>query len=356
MPIIISQSGKNAIRLEPTRFAQEADLQRYIEDNPEAIPLEDIKEDVQFLLLDREFPVGVGSIDALGVDSDGEIYIIETKLYKNPDKRRVIAQVLDYGAALWSQNENPEIWIRNLERRLDSKGIDLNDLLEAEFGGSENVLNGMIDTLSTGAFRFIVLMDQVPSALKDLILYINQNSTFSVYGVELEYYVHGDLKILKPQVFGSEIKRKSVTSTASKRGTWDETSFFEKAEDSVEKDELTAIKKLYDFCVEISDDIVWGSGSVRGTFNPRINSIGTKSLFAVFSDGKLQFHHKWYEDHADAKPWMESMVGKIKTLSPINNLFAERGTERAEIPPDVWTPLVDEMIAILQESLQEINN
>jgi hypothetical protein len=52
-------------------------------------------------LSDRAFPTNSGPIDALGINKDGEIYIIETKLYKNPDKRLVVAQVLDYGASLW---------------------------------------------------------------------------------------------------------------------------------------------------------------------------------------------------------------------------------------------------------------
>src|SRR5690606_25361488 len=83
-------------------FQLEDNLQEYIYNNPESIPLYDIKEDVRLLILAREFSTKSGPIDALGVDKDGEIYLIETKLYKNTDKRTVVAQVLDYGASLWS--------------------------------------------------------------------------------------------------------------------------------------------------------------------------------------------------------------------------------------------------------------
>jgi len=101
MPIIISQSGKNAQKVEQSKFEQEDHLQQYIYDNPESIPLYDIKEDIKLLILVREFPTQSGPIDALGVDADGSVYMVETKLYKNPDKRLVVAQVLDYGASLW---------------------------------------------------------------------------------------------------------------------------------------------------------------------------------------------------------------------------------------------------------------
>jgi len=45
MPIIISKNGKDAKRVERTSFKQEEELQKYIFENPDCIPLEDIKED-----------------------------------------------------------------------------------------------------------------------------------------------------------------------------------------------------------------------------------------------------------------------------------------------------------------------
>lgn len=49
----------------------------------------------------RELQTESGAIDAFAVDKDGDLYVVETKLYKNPDKRTVVAQALDYGASLW---------------------------------------------------------------------------------------------------------------------------------------------------------------------------------------------------------------------------------------------------------------
>jgi hypothetical protein len=70
---------------------------------------------LRLLILAREFPTVSGPIDALGIDQDGNIYVIETKLAKNPDKRYVLAQVLDYGAALWRTYENGDEFIARLE-------------------------------------------------------------------------------------------------------------------------------------------------------------------------------------------------------------------------------------------------
>ena len=104
-----------------------------------------------------------------------------------------------------------------------------------------------------------------------MITFINQNSSFSVYGVELEYYEHGDFKILKPQVFGSEVKRKSVSSTISRSKRWDEDSFFEELETRVDNNELLAVRKMYELTKEITDELGWGTGAFTGSFNQRIN-------------------------------------------------------------------------------------
>lgn len=46
MPIIISKNGKNAKRVERTSFKEEKELRDYISENPDCIPIEDIKEDI----------------------------------------------------------------------------------------------------------------------------------------------------------------------------------------------------------------------------------------------------------------------------------------------------------------------
>jgi RecB family endonuclease NucS len=101
MSIIISKNGANAVKVEKSEFEKEDYLQQYIYENPESIPLYEIKEDIRLLILAREFPTNSGPIDAIGVDRDGDLYIVETKLFRNADKRTVVAQALDYGAALW---------------------------------------------------------------------------------------------------------------------------------------------------------------------------------------------------------------------------------------------------------------
>jgi hypothetical protein len=102
--------------------------------------------------------VPVAPIDILSIDHDGEIYIIETKLYRNVDKRHVLAQVLDYGAALWGLVNDPDVWLQELDaRRISRKQSSLLELLEKEFGDSPATLEGMKANLVNGTFHFLIL-------------------------------------------------------------------------------------------------------------------------------------------------------------------------------------------------------
>jgi len=101
MSIIVSKNGKDAKRINRTQFVNENELQQYLYTNPDIVPIYEIEDDIQLLILAREFPTNSGPIDALGIDNNGNLYLIETKLYKNTDKRMVIAQILDYGASMW---------------------------------------------------------------------------------------------------------------------------------------------------------------------------------------------------------------------------------------------------------------
>lgn len=215
MAIIISENGKNARRVEPSTFGAEANLQAYIYDNPEAIPLYEISEDINLLILAREFPTSSGPIDGLGVDSSGNLYVIETKRHDNPDRRRIIAQALDYGASLWKHSTNFETFLAQLDRHTQRQFSQTVQLKVQDFFGLEETaefFESLRINLNTGNIKYVVLMDKLDDRLKDIILYVNQNSQFDIYAVELDYYKHDSFEILIPKLFGAEVKKEVVSS------------------------------------------------------------------------------------------------------------------------------------------------
>lgn len=222
MSLIISENGQNAERLSPSGFDKENYLQQYIYNNPDAVPVYEIDEDIRLLILAREFSTQSGPIDALGVDQNGNIYLIETKLYKNPDKRTVVAQVLDYGASLWSSSLNFTDFLLQLDRHVHAQfdmttTEKLQEFFEIEDEGVESLVDNMQKNLNGGIFKFVVLMDSLHKHLKDLIVFLNRNSQFDTYAVELEYYKHNQYEIIIPKMFGTEVKKDILQKTKAGR-------------------------------------------------------------------------------------------------------------------------------------------
>lgn len=214
MAIIVSTNGNNAQKIEESHFGLEDKLQEYVKNNPDIVPIYDIQEGAKLLVVAREFSTNSGPIDALGLDQDGNIYVIETKLYKNPDKRTVLAQALDYGASLWRHSGDTTEFIQAITRKVEEQfGMSLEEKL-GDFFEVEDVVY-LVETISknlkNGNIKFVILMDQVNDRLKDLVTYVNQNSRFDIYAVDLQYYKHDQFEIVIPKLHGAEVK-KSVTS------------------------------------------------------------------------------------------------------------------------------------------------
>lgn len=304
MTLIISKNGKNAKKIEKSTIEREEYLQKYIYDNPESIPLYEIKEDVRICILAREIPTNSGFIDAFGIDRDGEIYIIETKLYKNPDKRLVVAQVLDYGASLWKSSTDFDNFVSFLEKEVTKKfNVGLMQKISDFFQLPDDEMSALFENLkrnlNDGNFKFIILMDRLHSQLKDLITFINQNSQFAIYAVELEYYKYENYEILIPNLFGAEIK-KGIGISSSKRKTWDWASFSQRLKENFGDDAVKVAQSIIDFANHNGIKIYWTS-SQRGSFIPGFISEEKEFYpFAIQGDGKIGWNAPHQGDMAPA--------------------------------------------------------
>lgn len=218
MSIIVSHNNKNAQRLNKQEFGLEQDIQQYIYDNPDTIPIYEVDSDIRLFVAAREFQTNSGPIDALAFDQNGNIYVVETKLFRNPDKRTVVAQALDYGASLWRHSTNFEAFIEQLNRHTNKQFNKNFKETFADFFGMEDISETFIsisDNLNSGNIKFVVLMDKLHNRLKDLIVYINQNSHFDIYAVEVEYYKHDGFEIIIPKLYGAEVKKEVISKKSS---------------------------------------------------------------------------------------------------------------------------------------------
>jgi hypothetical protein len=354
MSIIISQDGKKALRIDKSLFEKEGYLQNYIHENPESIPVYEIEEDKKLFVVAREFSTESGPIDALAIDKDGDIYVVETKLYKNPDKRTVVAQALDYGASLWRHSDFSE-FIAKINSEVSKKfKVSFEETAKEFFSIDDErvaaMLEAMKNNLQQGNIKFVILMDSIEDRLKDLIVYANQNSNFDIYAVQMEYYKYEQYEIMIPKIFGVEVKKSLANGSAnSARRKWDEQSFFEEVKKVVSGSELEAINKLYSFSKELADEINWGTGMNQSSLSVRFHKLGNRPLFVLSSDGKIKISTEYPK--REASPEQIANLDRLNSALKDIDMEVSPDSERTVFTISQWVEKVDGLIEKVKEAI-----
>jgi hypothetical protein len=290
MAIIVTKKGSASTHVvDKSDFALERNLQDYICEHPEAIPV----EDKRLLVAARELQTESGSIDAFAVDKDASLYIIETKLYRNADKRTVVAQALDYGASLWRHTDFDQLLSTLDELAQKQWKMTFRDKVSRSFSLEDDAIESFIEAmrrnLSEGTLKFVVLMDKLEERLKDLIAYVNENSDFDIYAVQMELYRHEDYEIVIPKLYGAEIKKEVGTRRPpGKVWTWD--LFKERLLEHGEK-EVEAAQQIIEWADKSNVKIDW-STSQRGGFILCFYPNGSKGFypFGITGTAKVEWN------------------------------------------------------------------
>lgn len=175
-------------------FKEEKALQNLIKDHPELLML---PSSSRIIALAEEYSIEGGAIDLLCVDSEGTIYIVETKLQNNSDRRQALAQLIDYATQLGKQRFD------HFQTKIREKtGRPLEESLK-ELGEESvsEVTEGLRKNLQENNFVLILAMDRLESAIRDAIIFLNHDNGMDVFGVELHrYLVDGRREAFVPSV------------------------------------------------------------------------------------------------------------------------------------------------------------
>lgn len=290
MPILLSHSSGAVERASASDFLSENEMQRFLTDLPGIIPIDEITEGAQLLVLAREFSTASGPIDAVGIDQDGRVYIIEAKLSRNADRRKVVAQALDYGAALWHAGVDPD----DVVARLDRASGGIRESIQSAFGlpddSVDGVLNSVRANVRSGTFRFVIVMDQLDQRLKTLINYVNQSSDFGLFGVELELFHLQDVDVVIPKLHGAEARKPSRPSTGTR--VWTEESFFPAIAAEHGQTAEQVGRALYTWG-ETVGRIEWQAGKMHGGFSVVVTVDDSSiDLFKVSEDGRVRTYSR----------------------------------------------------------------
>jgi hypothetical protein len=202
-----------------SRFDSEERLRSAVAAHPEVLPSEDIGLG-PLITLGIEVDFGSGPIDLLAVDPTGRLVIAEFKRgSENPDVRKVVAQVLDYGSSVWRTSVEqlealcvrsrwgPQVAIVNhVEERLSKLGDDVFD--------PDAFRTGLAACLDTGTFVFLYVGRDLDDRTRRIMTYLAEGPRMSFFAVEVDYYRGADdeMNVLVPRTafLPSWIKEPSV--------------------------------------------------------------------------------------------------------------------------------------------------
>jgi hypothetical protein len=174
------------------RFESEARLHDAIAMHPEVLPSEDLGLG-PLVALGQELDFGHGPLDLLAVDAGGRLAIIEFKRgTENSDVRRVVAQLIDYGAGLWRRttddlveriNRSPHpltgTLVQHVAQRMEA--------IDAEFD-AETFEQGFAASLDRGDFVFVYVARDLDTRTRNVMTYLAEGPRMTFFAVEVDYF------------------------------------------------------------------------------------------------------------------------------------------------------------------------
>lgn len=167
----LDDAGRRLTRIEATAHdaKNEAWLQELLYRHPELLPADEFDERFASLIpIGREIQTSRGPIDNLYVSAEGGITIVETKLWKNPEKHRtVVAQIIDYAKELatWDYDQLCEAVLASSRRRGETEKASLEDKVAAALASEGVALHEFQERLaaclSEGAFLLLIVGDRI---------------------------------------------------------------------------------------------------------------------------------------------------------------------------------------------------
>jgi hypothetical protein len=211
MAVQIRQAGSPWRQAAKVTFPNEAELQSMLHRDAELIPVRAGEGAPRVFVRESGLP-GAGITDLLGVDLDGNIYVVECKLASNPEiRRKVLGQVLEYAAFLWNMTyeDFDQFFVRKESETLLA-------LMGKKVGPewiAEEFRAQVAQNLKSGTFHLIIAVDGMNDELSQVIRYLAACApSIRLEAIEINVYKSGETEVLVPEIHGREVARESSPS------------------------------------------------------------------------------------------------------------------------------------------------
>lgn len=226
--VIMGEAGTRDIMSEVSAD-NEAQLHDIVKETPELLPSDEFGISGPLLVVGREISLQSGYADLLCVSSNGDLIIVELKTGpQNADFRKVLAQLIDYGADLWRMSY--EEFESAVALRYFASAYASGDTVSGKQSLAEATREfwsnlsdeevsmfreNLSDNLSSGSFHYVLVSQNFTSSMEKTIEYLNfTNNGSRFYAVELVRFAGDRLSVfeartvLKPDVSSTDAPRR----------------------------------------------------------------------------------------------------------------------------------------------------
>ena len=203
-PILVSENTSTRLRRAPE--LSERWLQKLIHEHPTCLPIDEIEPGIgQIIPVCMELPLRVGAVDNLLITPEGNLVMVEVKLWGNPEARRkVVAQALEYATALFKLDY---IELEAAVSRADFNGADHPERLYSVVDGADapperEFADRVSRNLRDGRVVVLIVGDEIRPAADELVagLQAHANFHFTFALVEMPVYTLGRPDAVKEYV------------------------------------------------------------------------------------------------------------------------------------------------------------
>ena len=245
----------------------ELELQDLIKEDPDLLPIEEFGFDPPVMVVGRETSLRYGAADLVLLTRTGRLLVVEFKRGRvNPDFRRVLAQVLDYGAQL------AKMTLAEFESTVASgyykgphcpvgspvKGKDtIADAAAAQWPGipeeeTSTLLTELEASLQKGEFHFVLVSQDFRDGMGDTIDYLNSAMNRArFYAVELVKFSGKDVSAFETRT----VWKPTEARVRGGQDKVDEEAFLSAVDDSAYRESL---RELLEFCRGLGLRFPWG--------------------------------------------------------------------------------------------------
>jgi len=356
--IFLVEGKRKLTPMTESSYEREDDLQALLADYPDLLPGDQInlENPRRWLLVARELSVpdsdegnGRWSLDHLFLDQSGTPTFVECKRASDTRSRReVVAQMLDYaanGVSYWKMDNLRQAAAETSQKRGCSLDDEILNLIESDDPTQINQFWSKVEeNLKSSNVRLVFVADSIPSELRRLVEFLNEQMTsVEVLAVEVKQFVGDGISAIAPRLLGMtetarEVKRRT------ERGQTNRSDFLSKCSSEAAR----FFSHILDSASEQGHTIYWGTTG----FSVRVDlpkTEGTASIAYGYPTNLFQI----YFAHL---PFSEEKVTVLKRQILDLGIFKQSPKTLSTLLNDENIEFAKKAYALMEKRVVELSN